>query len=308
VGTFQEYMQVHHDILGGAYSAMRVPARQVSPGVWQGHHTSVHPEARLIPPVLLGNHCRVGREAVVGPNTVLGEHAIVAEGAHVTGSVVSTQTYVGRMIHLEECLAYDKWLVKLRSGAGVFVSDDTFLSGPSSALMGRAVSRAVDMTLGGLGLLGAMPVFLAVGVGNRLARQRVIERQWHLAPDLDALEKGGTPRMRPFQLLRFSPKGAMGKLAERLGVARLPALYNVVRGDISLVVTKPLTAEEAAQVPEEWQAHLCRAPAGFTGLWRVQGNSLSLDEILAVDAFYAASRSLRGDLGILWRSATGKNR
>ncbi len=94
-----------------------------------------------------------------------------------------------------------------------------------------------------------------------------------------------------------------------MGVSRLPALYNVMRGDISLVGIKPMTEEEAASVSEDWLRHVGQAPAGFTGLWQIQGgDDLPLEETIAVDAYYAASKSLWNDLRILLWTATRRTR
>ncbi len=305
IGTFTEYAQVHRDILGGAYTRLVIPGKEVRPGICIGHHSTIHPEAVIRGPVLIGSHCHIQRGAVVGPNTVVGSHCVIGEGARVTESIIAEESYVGRAMELEQCLVRGPWLVKLPTGTGVYMTDRTLLGSIRSQTPARATGRALDVALAGAGLAASAPLLLGMAAAGRATRQAVLERSPRLVPDLGAVTPAGTPRMRPFHLLRFSTQGSMGRVAERLGITHLPALYNVVRGDISLVGTKPLTEEEAARVPEEWRSHLHRVSAGLTGVWRTHGGEKApLDEVLVLDAFYAGSKTLRGDLGLLWQTAT----
>jgi mannose-1-phosphate guanylyltransferase len=309
IGAFPEYLQVHLDLLHGAYRRLRLPAKLTAEGVYQGHHARVHHEAVVRPPVFLGRHCRVGRGAVVGPDAVIGSHSIIAEGARVTRSVVGAHTYVGRGLELEECLAYGNWLVKLPSGAGLYLEDDTLLADARRAGTWRPLGRVVDFTLAALAVAGTLPLFVGLGLVGRLSRQPTIDRRWFLRPEAESRAPAGSTRLRPLPLLQFSPQGRVGMLAERLGVSRLPALFNVMRGDISLVGIKPLTEDEAAQVSDDWLRHLGSVPAGLTGLWQLHGGDRApLDETLAADAYYAAYRSLWGDLTILWQTALRRGR
>lgn len=309
IGAFREYYQVHQEILTGSYSRLHLPAREVAPGIRQGHHVRIHPGAKIQPPVMIGDYCRIARGAVVGPNTVLGPHSVVDEEARVAYSVVGAHTYIGRLLELERSLAYGRWVVRFDCGTSAYIEDDVLLSHIRGRPAGQIWSRAADLGISSLALIGGLPIFFGLGVIARLTRQPTIERTWRLAPVPGRRLPSGAPRMRPVQLLRFSPHGAVGKLAERMGVSRLPALYNVMRGDISLVGIKPMTEEEAASVSEDWLRHVGQAPAGFTGLWQIQGgDDLPLEETLAVDAYYAASKSLWNDLRILLWTATRRTR
>jgi lipopolysaccharide/colanic/teichoic acid biosynthesis glycosyltransferase len=87
---------------------------------------------------------------------------------------------------------------------------------------------------------------------------------------------------------------------ERLEWHRLPELLNVIKGDMALIGVKPLPPEELAHLTEEWQQGRTACKTGFTGLWYIQTvRSSHLDDVLVADAYYAATRDLRTDLGIL---------
>ena len=114
---------------------------------------------------------------------------------------------------------------------------------------------------------------------------------------------------RLFNLLHFEtrrPDGStttIGRWLERWEWSRFPELWNVVRGDLRWVGVKPLTSQEAAQVTEEWQTRRFTCASGVTGLWYVQtGIAGDLDGVLVADAYYIATRSLREDARLWWRT------
>jgi lipopolysaccharide/colanic/teichoic acid biosynthesis glycosyltransferase len=94
----------------------------------------------------------------------------------------------------------------------------------------------------------------------------------------------------------------VGRLLRRFSVDELPQLFNVLRGEMSMVGPRPsLPWEVELFTPEQHSRHKCLP--GITGLWQVSGrNRLSMPEMLALDLNYARSRSLRLDLWILCRT------
>ena len=95
-----------------------------------------------------------------------------------------------------------------------------------------------------------------------------------------------------------------GRFLRRWSLDELPNVWNVVRGDMSLVGPRPLIADEAALVarlagPEVANGRLSVAP-GITGLAQVRGrDDISLDERSVLDLEYVAARSVSLDLWIL---------
>jgi lipopolysaccharide/colanic/teichoic acid biosynthesis glycosyltransferase len=94
----------------------------------------------------------------------------------------------------------------------------------------------------------------------------------------------------------------VGRLLRRFSLDELPQLFNVLRGEMSLIGPRPLFPWEVELfTPEQRKRHECLP--GITGLWQVSGrNRLSMPEMLALDLVYARSRSLRLDLWILCRT------
>jgi lipopolysaccharide/colanic/teichoic acid biosynthesis glycosyltransferase len=94
----------------------------------------------------------------------------------------------------------------------------------------------------------------------------------------------------------------VGRFLRRISLDELPQLFNVLRGEMSLVGPRPsLPWEVELYTAEQRQRDDCLP--GLTGLWQVSGrNRRSMQEMLALDLAYARSRSLRFDLWILLRT------
>jgi len=126
-------------------------------------------------------------------------------------------------------------------------------------------------------------------------------------------------RGRPFRIVKFrtmtEARGADGRLlpdVRRLtpftralratSLDELPELWNVLKGDMSLVGPRPLLREYLPRYsPAQARRHEVRP--GIAGLAQVSGrNTLGWEEKFALDVWYVDHRSLRLDLSILWRT------
>lgn len=174
----------------------------------------------------------------------------------------------------------------------------------------RRGKRLLDTTIAGVGLLALSPLVATVAL---LVRRRlgspVLFRQPR--PGL-----GG----RPFEMVKFrtmrdvrDPDGNPLPDAERLtpfgqflrssSLDELPELWNVLRGDMSLVGPRPLLMRYLDRyTPEQARRHEVRP--GITGLAQVNGrNAISWEDKFTLDVWYVDHRSLWLDLKILARTA-----
>ncbi|MFE3453689.1 sugar transferase [Nonomuraea sp. NPDC059194] len=96
----------------------------------------------------------------------------------------------------------------------------------------------------------------------------------------------------------------IGGWLRRYSVDELPQLFNVVRGDMSLVGPRPPLPEEVEQYGTDVRRRLVVKP-GMTGLWQVSGRSdLSWEESVRLDLRYVENWSLALDLQILWKTGS----
>ncbi|HWR97726.1 MAG TPA: sugar transferase, partial [Candidatus Methanoperedens sp.] len=168
------------------------------------------------------------------------------------------------------------------------------------------MKRALDVTVAAMALLLLSPLLLAAALAVRLRLGRpVLFRQ--VRPG-----RGG----RPFVLLKYRTMSdardgsgvllpdagrlsALGRFLRSTSLDELPELFNVLRGDMSLVGPRPLLTEYLPlYTPEQARRHEVRP--GITGWAQVNGrNAISWEERFALDVWYVDNRSLRLDLRIL---------
>ncbi len=103
--------------------------------------------------------------------------------------------------------------------------------------------------------------------------------------------------------LRKDPRvTAVGAHLRRWSIDELPQLFNVLRGNMSLVGPRPAVPDEVAKYAEHVHRRLVVKP-GLTGLWQVNGRSdLAWDESVRLDLRYVENWSFALDLHILWKT------
>jgi lipopolysaccharide/colanic/teichoic acid biosynthesis glycosyltransferase len=97
----------------------------------------------------------------------------------------------------------------------------------------------------------------------------------------------------------------VGKILRRLSIDELPQLFNVIKGDMSLVGPRPLPTDDFELLEEEdhmggYFRHRDRAKPGITGLWQTSGRSdLGFREMVLLDLYYIEHQTILFDLEIL---------
>ena len=177
-------------------------------------------------------------------------------------------------------------------------------------LMYEATKRVFDLTAAAVGLVLLAPLLALVAGAAALGGLR---------PVLFRQQRTGYGE-QPFRVLKFRtmtqgrdaagqllPDAArltgLGRRLRRLGLDELPQLWNVLRGELSLVGPRPLLPAYLPRYsPTQARRHEVRP--GLTGWAQVNGrNALSWEEKFALDVWYVDHLSWRLDLRILWRTA-----
>jgi lipopolysaccharide/colanic/teichoic acid biosynthesis glycosyltransferase len=114
----------------------------------------------------------------------------------------------------------------------------------------------------------------------------------------DAADKDG----ELFKLSTDNRVTRLGRLLRKSSLDELPQLWNVLRGDMSLVGPRPTLEYEVEKYPPSWFVRFAVRP-GMTGLWQVSGRSkLTYEQMVQLDVEYARNRSLWLNVKLLLRT------
>jgi exopolysaccharide biosynthesis polyprenyl glycosylphosphotransferase len=186
---------------------------------------------------------------------------------------------------------------------------------PSQAPDGRALKRLFDIAVTGLGLLLLAPIMLACALAVRLECGRgVIFRQCRVG------QNGAYFELLKFRTIRPSSQhdsdtawttrglciGPVGRFLRRSGLDELPQLWNILRGDMTLVGPRPERPHFVEQYSAEYPGYdrRYRVSAGLTGLAQSIGlrGDTSIADRARIDNYYIDHWSLWLDIKVLIRT------
>src|SRR5947207_2781682 len=121
--------------------------------------------------------------------------------------------------------------------------------------------------------------------------ERHFEELMRVDCPMTKLDVYGDPRLAPF-----------GRILRASGLDELPQIFNVLRGEMSLVGPRPCTPNEFAHY-EPWQRERVNGLPGLTGYWQVNGkNKTTFNQMIAMDLFYLKNVSILLDLKIMLKT------
>ena len=192
---------------------------------------------------------------------------------------------------------------------------------PSTQQAGRWAKRTFDIVGASLILLLTSPIFLATAIaiwandhGPVIFKQvRVGKNGEHFEclkfrsmvtnaeEVLKKLNNEG-PNAVMFKMQNDPRITKVGHFIRRFSIDELPQLWNVVRGDMSLIGPRPALPKEVALYAPHVNRRLEVRP-GMTGLWQVSGRSdLSWDDTVRLDLYYVDNWSMTQDISILFKT------
>lgn len=306
-------------------------ARIIGP-VTIGDNCEIQDGAAIIgPTIICGNttigHNSIVRQSIIWPYCQIGddasiEHSLVTEnctvatGEHIRLSIIDQGAMSGNGIDIASASDLS-WIVMDRNGRP---------KGPAQQQARRTLyflaKRAMDLAAPLIVLPMLLPLFVLIGIAIKLdSRGPIIYSQprfgkggrkfnmhkfrtMHQNADkmqAELREKSDVDGPM-FKLLRDPRITRVGSFLRRTSLDELPQLWNVLRGEMSLVGPRPLVMEEMTWCPR-WRDIRLTVKPGLTGLWQVSGRStLGLDGWVEYDISYVRNYSMKVDLTIIWRT------
>jgi lipopolysaccharide/colanic/teichoic acid biosynthesis glycosyltransferase len=196
------------------------------------------------------------------------------------------------------------------------------------------VKRTIDMICSGLALVVLSPIFALIAIAIKsTSRGPVFFKQKRVGQfgrqftffKFRSMLHGNDPGVHKDFVIKLITNGAesqsgavdnnvykltndsritrVGKFIRRTSLDELPQIFNVLRGDMSLVGPRPAIPYELAAYQTWHRRRILEAKPGVTGLWQVTGRSrVKFDDMVRLDLRYATSWSLLLDLKILMRT------
>jgi Undecaprenyl-phosphate galactose phosphotransferase WbaP len=197
---------------------------------------------------------------------------------------------------------------------------------PLAQKLPQFMKRCVDVVLAAFSLIILSPLFLFLYIAvrletsgpvfypqDRIGREGSTFKIWKIRSmycDGDQVLQRAcrenpalAAEWQQYQKLREDPRVTqIGRRLRRLSLDELPQLWNVLRGDMSLVGPRPIVRAEVHRYEDRFASYALVRP-GITGLWQVSGrNNTSYDERVAFDDYYVRNWSVWMDFYILART------
>jgi exopolysaccharide biosynthesis polyprenyl glycosylphosphotransferase len=233
---------------------------------------------------------------------------------------------------VDTCRSYGARLRVVPTTTELLLNRATFVPGQSVPLfevrppvltgIDWAIKRTFDIVVAALlvailaipGLIVALTVRLTssgpaiyrdrrIGVGERefamLKFRSMRAGAAEMQPELEEHNEAGAVIFKMRDDPRVTP---VGRVLRRFSIDELPQLWNVLRGEMSLVGPRPLPLRDY-ELLDSWHRGRYRVLPGITGLWQVSGRSeLDFDDLVRLDFFYVENWSVWLDIEILART------
>ena len=177
------------------------------------------------------------------------------------------------------------------------------------------IKRVMDLTLSIAALPIALPILLLAGIAIRLdtpgpaifLQERIGQHGRHftlyklrtMVADAEELKASVLDSHTiHFKTLDDPRITSVGRFLRKTSLDELPQLFNVLRGEMSLVGPRPTSVNLATYEP--WHERRLEVPPGVTGLWQVRGrNAMTFDERVELDLEYIDHLSFANDIKLL---------
>jgi lipopolysaccharide/colanic/teichoic acid biosynthesis glycosyltransferase/dTDP-glucose pyrophosphorylase len=284
--------------------------------------------AQIIGPTVIGKGCMISQGAVVR-ECILWDGASVSDYTHAEYSVIGETSYIPDNSTFKNMIILNGWRV---GDANLVPSDynikgvaslsEVMSIGGSSRKLYHVAKRIMDVSLSAAGLILLLPLFLLIALAiridsrgpifysqkrcgtrgklfNMVKFRTMIENAEILQKELLSMNEADGPLFKISDDPRVTK---LGRILRKTSLDEIPQLYNVLKGEMSLVGPRPLIMDEMKFSPT-WRDTRLKVKPGITGLWQVQGRSEApFHDWIRYDVSYVKNQSLWLDIKILFKT------
>lgn len=341
ITTIDEFFFANQDVLLGRvefpetlqeFDRSANPQATISPScrfhgpVVIGEMVSLGEDVVVLGPSAIGPGCIIESGAIINGCVLLG-HNRIGRNVYLERCVVGQDTgvAVATVLHQTAIMKKDGaevsiWLRRqTRKENGNLVNQMGWLNPAGKAYL--TIKRLMDVIFSVLALAVCAPLFVVIPLAIKLAGPAIFRQvrcgknggQFEMFKFRSMVAEAEDVKRRicylneadgpVFKIAQDPRVTRLGKLLRHSNLDELPQLWNVLKGEMSLVGPRPLSIEEMRFSPRWRDARLSMRP-GMTGLWQVRAHTKTqFNEWILNDLTYVNEASLWLDMKILWKTA-----
>jgi len=298
VASWQKALAANNRLLKAGFPGLENDALAASDGVYTGRLARVHPSVQMTPPVFIGERAVIAAGAQLGPNVVIQHDCYIGRDTLVRDSLVHAYSFVGDGLEVDQCIVDRRYLVNLRIGSAVTMTDRFLLGDIAETSLRSALRRFGSQLFAALLLLVLLPLLVVTLVVLRLTRSGPVVHRAEVVR-LPAESQPGT--WRTVSLFALAAPGEITASRRADFFLRfVPGLLNVVRGDLCLVGMPARSRDEIEALDPDWQQLYLGRSAGLVREADLfDKRELNADDHQSAEAYYAAMGGFRHDLRLL---------
>lgn len=334
ISSLDGFFSANRDILMKRVSFEGVKGLEDDSGA-SNPSSRIDPSSTQIPPFKIGAGSQVDEGVLILGPTVIGPHCEIQAGAIINNCVILGNSVIGRMARLDHCLVGEGTVIEEVAS----LRDQSIITptGPSTNNKSRGVifgdvawqvpasrfyllsKRVIDVVFSALILILLSPILLVVALAIKLDSsgpiffrqircgqkgkdffmfkfRSMVANAEDLKRKLHAFNEVDGPMFKIMEDPRIT---RVGKFLRDTNLDEIPQLWNVLKGEMSLVGPRPLCMEEMRHNPKWRDCRLAVRP-GVTGLWQAKAHDkVFFSDWIRYDMEYVANCSLWFDLQIV---------
>jgi NDP-sugar pyrophosphorylase family protein len=259
-----------------------------------GHHSNRAQDSKIEGPVFIGSFAKIGKGVHIKNLSVIGNGAVISDDVTIDGSLIFDNTFIGSHTDVINKIVSGRTLFNPLTGLGIEITDPVIITGIHERHLRPKLKRMFEYVLCLCLLVITLPVWLGKVMVRLILGYSAFDKVFHV-PSNEFGREDEVADSHRIPLLTFINASPFN--------SRLPGLFDVMKGKLSLVGVRPLTPELMEHFWEDWEMLRFEAPTGlFTIIDSDGARSLDEDEKIVMENYYAATRSFNVDLKILFKA------